>query len=118
LSSVEQADFKCRLCAGNELQLYYRQGAEDWFRYYRCTNCQLVNLDLKAGLDQTLYTDAWVDPTDDQASRNRDNDATCEFIRRTIATPARLPDLGCGNGRLLYRARRACSSIFPIPGLP
>jgi 2-polyprenyl-3-methyl-5-hydroxy-6-metoxy-1,4-benzoquinol methylase len=106
LSSVEQADFRCRLCAGNELQLYYRQGAEDQFRYYRCTNCQLVNLDLKAGLDQTQYTDEWVDPTDDSASRNRDNDATYEFIRRTIAAPGRLLDLGCGNGRLLYRAKR------------
>jgi 2-polyprenyl-3-methyl-5-hydroxy-6-metoxy-1,4-benzoquinol methylase len=106
LSAVEQADFKCRLCAGDELELYYRHGAEGQFRYYRCTNCHLVNLDLKAGLDQTQYTDEWVDPTDDNASRNRDNDATYEFIRRRIATPGRLLDLGCGHGRLLYRAKK------------
>lgn len=105
MPSVEWADFKCRLCAGDELKLYYRQGAEGQFRYYRCTNCHLVNLDLKAGLDQAQYTDDWVDPTDDSASRNRDNDATYEFICRRIARPGRLLDLGCGNGRLLYRAR-------------
>jgi SAM-dependent methyltransferase len=106
LSAAEQADFQCRLCEGDELELYYRQGAEGQFRYYRCTNCQLVNLDLKAGLDQAQYTDQWVDPTDDDASRNRDNDATHAFIRRSISTPGRLLDLGCGHGRLLYRARK------------
>lgn len=106
MSVTERADFACRLCAGNDLELYYRQGAEGQFRYYRCTNCHLVNLDLKAGLDQTQYTDQWVDPTDDRASRNRDNDATYEFIRREISTPGRLLDLGCGHGRLLYRARQ------------
>lgn len=106
MSIAEQADFECRLCAGRALELYYQQGAVGQFRYYRCTHCHLVNLDLKAGLDQTQYTDEWVDPTDDTASRNRDNDATYEFIRRTITTPGRLLDLGCGNGRLLYRARK------------
>ena len=105
MSVAEPADFNCRLCAGDELELYYRQGSEGQFRYYRCANCQLVNLDLKAGLDQAQYTERWVDPTDDSESRNRDNDATYEFIRRRIATPGRLLDLGCGHGRLLYRAR-------------
>ena len=106
MSAGEQADFHCRLCAGDQLELYYRLGAEGQFRYYRCANCHLVNLDLKTGLDQTQYTDEWTDPTDDNAKRNRDNDATYEFIRRRIATPGRLLDLGCGHGRLLYRARK------------
>ncbi len=108
LEMVDQlADFPCRLCSGEELKLYYCQGRDDRFRYYRCDGCGLVNLDLGEGLDQTQYTNEWVDPTNDSARRNLHNDATFDFIRRNAAAPGRLLDLGCGNGRLLYRAGQA-----------
>ncbi len=102
-----RADFACRLCTGKELELYYCQGRDDRFRYYRCAGCGLVNLDLREGLDQTQYTDEWVDPADNSARRNLHNDATFDFIRRYAGSPGRLLDLGCGNGRLLHRAGRA-----------
>jgi 2-polyprenyl-3-methyl-5-hydroxy-6-metoxy-1,4-benzoquinol methylase len=104
-SAAKTADFPCRLCAGEDLEFYYHQGNDGRFRYYRCANCGLVNLDLSAGLDQTQYTDQWVDPTDATEPRNRDNDATFRFIQRYVRGPGRLLDLGCGHGRLLYRAK-------------
>jgi SAM-dependent methyltransferase len=99
--------FECRLCSSGRLELYYRQGNEGQFRYYRCADCGLVNLDLVAGLDQTQYTDEWVDPTNDRDKQNLDNDQTYDFIRRHVGGPLRLLDLGCGNGRLLHRAKLA-----------
>jgi SAM-dependent methyltransferase len=103
----EQPDFNCRLCSGTELELYYRQGNDGRFSYYKCSRCGLVNLDLSAGIDQTQYTDEWVDPRDDDARHNRENDASFDFVRRYVPQPGRLLDIGCGHGRLLYRARQA-----------
>lgn len=104
---MQAATFRCRLCSGERLELYYSQGNDGRFRYYKCADCGLVNLDLSAGLDQTQYTEEWVDPTDDEDRRNQDNDAAFDFIGRYLRAPARLLDLGCGHGRLLYRARQA-----------
>lgn len=104
---MDEAAFECRLCNGRRLELYYRQGNEGQFRYFKCADCGLVNLDLGAGFDQTQFTKEWVDPTDDDDRRNHDKDATFAFIGRHMPTPGRLLDIGCGNGRLLHVARRA-----------
>ena len=95
------------MCGSDALRLYYRQGNDLRFRYYKCGRCGLVNLDLADGMDQTQFTDEWVDPTDDELTVNQLNDTTFEFIRRYLPTPGAMLDVGCCNGRLLYRARNA-----------
>lgn len=103
----ERADFACRLCGGAALHLYYTLGNDRQFRYYRCPHCGLVNYDLAGGLDQAQYTKIFVDPADDGHRRNHDNDQAFRFLARHVPTPGRLLDIGCGNGRLLYVAKRA-----------
>ena len=104
---MNSAAFECRLCFGGRLELYYRQGNDGQFRFFKCTDCGLVNLDLSARMDQTQYVDEWIDPTDDDDRRNHDGDAPFEFIRRHLPTLGRLLDIGGGNGRLLQRAKQA-----------
>lgn len=106
-ANQEPATFRCRLCGSDALRLYYRQGNDLRFHYYKCDRCGLVNLDLAHGMDQTQFTEEWVDPTDDALEQNHQNDTTFEFIRRHLPTPGAMLDVGCCNGRLLYRARSA-----------
>ncbi len=101
-----QASFPCRLCGDSNLYLCYTLGSHGQFRYYRCPSCKLVNYDLRGGLDQSQYTEL-VDPRDEAAERNRDKDATWQFIARYLRTPGTFLDIGCGPGRLLYLAQRA-----------
>ena len=37
---------KCRVCKGERLSLFYDQGDKGQFRFYKCRDCGLVNLDL------------------------------------------------------------------------
>ncbi len=102
------ASFSCRLCDGHELRLYYAQGNDGRFRYYKCAQCGLVNLDLaNVGLDQEQYTDHWINPMDDTHPAQRTTDASFDFLARYVTTPGHLLDIGCGNGRLLHLARRS-----------
>ena len=101
-----QANFPCRLCGGAALRPYYRLGHHHQFKYFRCTTCALVNYDLSGGLDQNQYIEL-IDPTDDNAIRNHDKDASWSFIERWLPEPGTFLDVGCGTGRLLYLAHRA-----------
>src|SRR5512137_2622133 len=102
-----RANFACRLCDGRDLRPYYTLGNDRQFHYYRCSACGLVNYDLAGGVEQGQYTRIVVDPRDDTAPRNRDNDQAFLFLQKHVPTPGRLLDVGCGNGRLLWKAKQA-----------
>ena len=103
----QTANFPCRLCSGTDLRLYHTLGNDGRYRYYRCGNCTLVNYDLATGLSQEHFVVLDRDPTDDEDGWNRDKDRSFRFVSRHLPTPGSMLDIGCGNGRLMYVARRA-----------
>jgi SAM-dependent methyltransferase len=105
--SATKATFRCRLCSGDELYLYHTMGNDGRFRYFRCPRCALVNYDLATGLSQEHYDQPDKDPTDDREPWNLDKDRSFRFLSRYVRPPGRMLDIGCGNGRLMYLARRA-----------
>jgi 2-polyprenyl-3-methyl-5-hydroxy-6-metoxy-1,4-benzoquinol methylase len=100
------AEFCCRLCGSRDLVLHYTQGNDDRYRYYKCRHCELVNLDLSAGLDQTQYTEDLEDPEDEQGRFNRQMGQSFDFLLRHVAGAESFCDIGCGNGRMLLLAKR------------
>ncbi len=107
--------FACRLCgSADHLKLYYTQGAQRQYHFYRCGECGLVNYDLSGGLNQEKYADVWPDPFDSNSKTNRTQAASSEWLQRYVEPPARVLDIGCGNGRLLYLLREAG---FAVRGL-
>lgn len=107
LPSSDRATFPCRMCGATDLRPFYTLGNDGQFRYFRCANCGLANYDLGGGMDQSQYTRIVVDPSDDTNPRNHHNDAAFRFLQKNLPTPGRLMDVGCGNGRILWRAKQA-----------
>jgi 2-polyprenyl-3-methyl-5-hydroxy-6-metoxy-1,4-benzoquinol methylase len=94
----------CKLCGSTDLPLFYTQGNERQFQYYRCRTCRLVVYDTRAGVNQEKYILARVDPR--AATRqNRGHRQTYAFIKRHMPRPGRMLDLGCGDGTVLWLAR-------------
>jgi 2-polyprenyl-3-methyl-5-hydroxy-6-metoxy-1,4-benzoquinol methylase len=58
-------------------------------------------------LNQEKYAQARISPRDDAHPKNRGATLTVRAVQRLRPPPARLIDLGCGNGRLLHLAREA-----------
>ena len=93
-------------CDSQNLRLYYTEGNDDQFKYYKCLNCKLVNYDMSAGFDQEKHTKYFIDPRDNKHKTNTLQEQTYNFIKRYIAKPGKLLDVGCCNGRLLLIARK------------
>lgn len=82
-------------------------GNDGEYRYYRCSNCKLVNYDLSNGLGQEHFEVLDKDPTNDNEEWNKDKDQSFRFVCEYLPRPGSMLDIGCGSGRLLYVARRA-----------
>ena len=95
----------CRLCGSKSLGLYYTEGNEDQFKYYKCSQCGLVNYDMSTGLDQEKHTHCFVDPRDARYRVNKGTRQTYDFIRKHVSPPGVFLDIGCCNGSLLLLAR-------------
>lgn len=96
---------KCRLCSSKDLKLYYTQGNNRQYKFYKCNNCKLINYDISSGLNQSKYTDAYINPEDESHKQNRTQTATYNFIKERIIHRGKLLDIGCGNGKLLILAK-------------
>jgi SAM-dependent methyltransferase len=95
----------CKLCGTPDLPLLYAQGNRRQFRFYRCPRCRLVVYDTRTGVNQEKYVLSRVDP-EAPTRQNRAHRQTYAFIRRHAPVPGRLLDLGCGDGTILWLARR------------
>jgi len=97
---------KCRLCGNKNLTLYYTQGNNNQFKFYKCPHCKLVNYDLSTGQDQNKYSGKkYISPDDGSQKTNKDQTYTYRFIKNNIQAKDRLLDIGCGNGKLLLLAK-------------
>ena len=96
----------CRICGNDKLELYYTQGSKNQFKFYKCTKCSLVNLDMSMGLNQEKYALSYIDPDDMSLKQNKDQEASYKFIRKYSKTAGKYLDIGCGNGKLLQLAKK------------
>lgn len=95
----------CKLCGSAALRLFYTQGDQRQFKFYRCHDCRLVVYDTRTGVNQEKYILTRVDPR--AATRqNRGHRQTYAFITRYTTRPGRMLDLGCGDGTVLWLARQ------------
>lgn len=94
---------KCRICGNTDLKYYYSQGNKNQFKYYKCSNCCLVNLnleELKHTDNQNKYSLNYKEPFDKK--KNKGNYNTFLFIKKHLKkTKGNFLDIGCGNGSLL-----------------
>ena len=95
----------CKLCGASELKLFYTQGDQRQFKFYRCQNCRLVVYDTRSGVNQEKYILTRVDPRA-PTRQNRGHRQTYAFIKRHVTPPGRMLDLGCGDGTVLWLAKQ------------
>jgi SAM-dependent methyltransferase len=94
---------ECRVCKGTDLEFYYDQGYTKQFKYYKCRNCSLVNLDLDhTGIieNQRKYSDHLVKPIDYE--KNTGGLKAFLFVKKYVPGKGKYLDIGCGNGSVLY----------------
>lgn len=97
----------CRVCKSEKLNLFYEQGDENQFKFYKCLQCGLVNLDL-SGLQITDHQAKYFDgfkPVEDYETEKKGK-AAYHFIKRHVPVTGSYMDIGCGNGALLYFAKK------------
>jgi 2-polyprenyl-3-methyl-5-hydroxy-6-metoxy-1,4-benzoquinol methylase len=97
----------CRICNSNNLKLFYQQGNKNQFKFYKCKDCGLINLDL-TGLEitehQHQYFERFVPPHDYEEEKGAYH--AYRFIKKYVPVGERYLDIGCGWGRVLYFARK------------
>lgn len=97
----------CRICNSDKLNLFYEQGDRKQFKFYKCQQCGLVNLDL-SGLKITDHQTKYlvdIKPVVDYEKEFKAK-ASYQFIRKHVPLTGSYLDIGCGNGALLYFARK------------
>lgn len=90
----------CRLCGNTNLKLYYKQGNNDEFPFYKCPDCKLVNYDISCGLDQRKYGDLQHLHKNERKIR-LSAEHTFSFIKKNLHSGGNFIDIGCGTGELL-----------------
>ncbi len=107
---------ECRLCNSNNLKLLFLQGDQLQYKYNRCAECGLVNLDIKdinISNNQQKYYGRFK-PFNNYEDDTRVRDAY-RFIRKYVPlTNGKFLDIGCGGGSLLYFAGKDCWEVKGI----
>lgn len=93
----------CRICGNSDLVLFYQLGPEDRFKFYKCRNCKLVNLDLKTieiVKNQQKYADRFKPPQNYEREKGALD--AYRFVNKYVPLKGRYLDIGCGSGSVLY----------------
>lgn len=101
----------CRLCGSQNLKLYYTQGNQGQYKFYKCRQCKLVNYDQSTGINQQKYAQVYIDPDDENHSVNLNQIDTYRFIKKQFNKSLSMLEIGCGNGKLLSLAMNDCWSV-------
>ena len=96
---------KCRLCDSSDLKLYYTQGNNSEYKFYKCNNCELVNYDIDGGLDQSKYSYEYISPENESHKQNKTQTKSFNYIKKNLSNKGKLLDIGCGNGKILLLAQ-------------
>jgi SAM-dependent methyltransferase len=97
----------CRVCKSEDLFLVYEQGYNNQFRYFKCGNCNLVNLDLESILiteNQEKYVYLYKPPADYEKVKGSLD--TYHFVKKYVPGKGAFMDIGCGFGSVLYFFRK------------
>lgn len=97
--------------------MFYTQGDRRQYRFYRCPRCRLVVYDAAAGVNQEKYVLSALDP-EAHTRQNSGHRQTYAFLHRYARPPGRLLDLGCGDGTVLYLARRDGWEVLGVELFP
>ena len=97
---------RCRLCGADDLRLFYTQGEDGRYRFYRCRNCGLVNLDLSTGLDQRKYRDPHPPGSSSSKRRSAMMERSWRFLAKHLSgmRGGSILEVGCGDGSFLEPA--------------
>jgi SAM-dependent methyltransferase len=97
----------CRICNNDDLFLFCIEGANDQFKYYKCKNCGLVNLDLvnlNIIENQQQFADRFKPPLNYEYEKGAFD--AFHFITKYVPIKGKHMDIGCGSGSVLYFAKK------------
>lgn len=94
---------ECRICGSKDLSLFYMQGSQEQYKFYKCANCKLVNLDLsnvEITENQAKYVERFIKPIDYEKQKGALE--AYQFVSKYVPGKGKFLDIGCGNGNVLY----------------